>query len=134
MLQVQSSPKTPSKRKLTSTERALAESEELVRQWGGSTEGGRRTRSSARGATVTPPAPPPKKPRISTPRRSKKAKEEEEQAPVETSTTEPPAVAEQPVSAESKQHYSHHNIAHIINRYLCFSLLSRRQILFNSKI
>lgn len=85
-MQVQSSPKTPSKRKLTSTERALAESEELVRSLGGSTEGGRRTRSSTRGASSTPtPPPPPKKPRVSTPRRGRKIKDAEE-IPVEIET------------------------------------------------
>lgn len=76
----------------------MAESEELVRQLGGSTEGGRRTRSSARGTPVTPPAPPPKKARISTPRRSRKAKEEEEDANVEAETNELAATVETPVS------------------------------------
>lgn len=87
---MQSSPKTPSKRKLTSVERALKESEELVRQMGGSTEGGRRTRSSARGGTpVTPPTPPPKKARVSTPRgRGRKAKDEDEQPAAAAATEE----------------------------------------------
>lgn len=79
-LQVESSPKTPSKRKLTSTERALAESEELVKSLGGSTEGGRRTRSSTRGVPLTPTPPrPAKKPRVSTPRRGKKVKDAEDE-------------------------------------------------------
>lgn len=93
--QVSTSPKTtPSKRKLTSTERALAESEELVKSLGGSVEGGRRTRSSTRGVPATPP-PPAKKARISTPRRGKKAKEEEETA---AEAQEVDEVIEAPVS------------------------------------
>lgn len=91
---MESSPKTPSKRKLTSTERALAESEELVKSLGGSTEGGRRTRSSARGVSSTPtPPPPPKKPRVSTPRRGRKAKDADEE----------PAEAESNNDAEVKE-------------------------------
>lgn len=74
--------RTPSKR-MSIIERAQRESEELIKNMGGSldVEGGRRTRSSARGANApsTPSTPPPaKKARTTTttPRRGRQKKNE----------------------------------------------------------
>lgn len=84
-------PKTPAKstpsKRLSSFERARAESEELLKALGGTLEGGRRTRSSSR--PVAPPqaaaSPPAKKSRASTPRRGKKKQDDEDQTPAEAS-------------------------------------------------
>lgn len=66
---------TPRKR-MTRAEKALMESEQLLKSLGVSMESGRQTRSSRRGPAVESPKPEPvkRKPPASTPRRTKKAK------------------------------------------------------------